>query len=63
MLVIRRRLGEKIVIEHGRITITVTDIDRGYVRLAFDADPAIAINREEVELELDHKDSRRTDNE
>ncbi len=47
MLVLTRKLGEKIVIDHN-ITVTVVAIDGGKVRLGISAPPEISINREEI---------------
>ncbi len=54
MLVLTRKLHQKIVIHDlksgQRITLEVYDIDRGKVRLGFEADPdTIKIYREEIE--------------
>ena len=47
MLVLSRKLGEKICIA-GNIVITVVDIDRGKVRLGIEAPRSIPIFREEL---------------
>lgn len=47
MLVLSRRLNEKIVI-NGNITITVVEIDRGKIRLGIDAPKDVLIFREEL---------------
>jgi carbon storage regulator len=47
MLVLTRKLGETIVI-NGNITITVSQLDRGKVRLAIDAPPEVPILRSEL---------------
>ena len=47
MLVITRRLGERIVIGED-IVITVLDIDRGKIRLGFEAPRDVPIWREEL---------------
>ncbi len=47
MLVITRRLGERIVIGED-IVITVVDIDRGKIRLGFEAPRDVPIWREEL---------------
>ncbi len=47
MLVLSRKLGEKIVIGEN-ITITVVDIDRGKVRLGIDAPKGLRIDRQEI---------------
>ena len=50
MLVVSRRLGEQLVIGTGptRVVVTVTDIDRGKVRLGITCDRAIPILRQEL---------------
>lgn len=47
MLVLSRRLGEKIYIG-GNICITVVDIDRGKIRLGIEAPRDVAIYRQEL---------------
>ena len=50
MLVVSRRLGERLVIGTGptRVVVTVTDIDRGKIRLGITCDRSIPIVREEL---------------
>jgi len=50
MLVLSRRLGEKVVVMVGskEIVLTVVDIDRGKIRIGFDAPAEFAIFREEL---------------
>jgi carbon storage regulator len=47
MLVLSRKLNEKIVID-GNITITVVKIDRHQVRLGIEAPGQIPVYREEI---------------
>lgn len=47
MLVLSRKLGEKIVIG-GNITVTVADIDRGRIRLGIEAPRDVPIYRQEL---------------
>jgi carbon storage regulator len=47
MLVLSRKLGEKLVISEN-ITVTVVGIDRGRVRLGFDVPKDISILRAEL---------------
>ena len=49
MLVLSRKLGEKIFIG-DTVCITVVDIDRGKVRLGIDAPKGLPIYREELRL-------------
>jgi carbon storage regulator len=56
MLVLSRKLNEKIVI-NGNITITVVKIDRNQVRLGIEAPGEIPVYREEI-LPLSLKEAR-----
>ena len=47
MLVLSRKLGEKIVINNN-ISITVVDIDRGKIRLGIEAPREVPIFRKEL---------------
>lgn len=47
MLVLARRLNEKIVVNNN-VVITVIEIDRGKIKLGFEADPSIPIFRKEI---------------
>lgn len=47
MLVISRRLGERIMIGDN-IVLTVVDIDRGKIRLGIEAPRSVGIFREEL---------------
>lgn len=51
MLVLSRKVGEQIVIDGG-ITLTVTDIEGGKVRIGITAPPEIRINRAEIHERL-----------
>ncbi len=46
MLVLARRVGEKIVV-HGTVTLTVLEVSGRRVRLGFDAPQEIPIRRQE----------------
>lgn len=51
MLVLARRLGERVVVTmpDGRLVrVLLVDVDRGKVRLGFDAPPDVLVDREEV---------------
>ena len=52
MLVLSRKKGQSIQIGDG-ITITVTQVSGGKVRLGISAPPEVAIRRSELELETD----------
>lgn len=47
MLVLSRKLGEKIVIGDG-IVLTVVKVDRNQVRLGIEAPPDVPVFREEI---------------
>jgi carbon storage regulator len=47
MLVLSRKLGEKIVI-NGDIVVTVVKIDRNQIRLGIEAPKDVAIYRQEI---------------
>ena len=47
MLVLTRKLGERLKIGHG-ITVTVIEIKNGQVRLGIEAPPSVGVHREEV---------------
>lgn len=49
MLVLRRKIGESIVLA-GTITVTVLDIERDRIKIGIAAPPAITIAREELLL-------------
>lgn len=51
MLVLTRKIGEKIVIDHS-ITVTITAIDGNKVRIGVTAPPDVSINREEVQRRI-----------
>ncbi len=47
MLILRRRVGEAIILS-GDIRIVVMEVKGGVVRLGFEAPDAVKINREEI---------------
>jgi carbon storage regulator len=47
MLVLSRKLGEKIVI-NGNIVVTVVKIDRNQIRLGIEAPQEVPVYREEI---------------
>lgn len=53
MLILKRKLGELVIINNGDVVITVIDIYAGAVRLGFQADQHIQINREEVQADIE----------
>ena len=50
MLILARRVGERIAVDMGgvQVLITVVDVDRGRVRLGFAAPDTVSIQREEL---------------
>jgi carbon storage regulator len=48
MLVLSRRLNEKVVMPGLKVTVQVVAIDNGRVRLGFEAPPDVTILREEL---------------
>ena len=53
MLILTRNEGEKIVFPGLGITVEVTRINGGKVRLGIDAPPEIKVHREEVQRRID----------
>jgi carbon storage regulator len=51
MLVLSRKLGERLIIA-DEIVLTVTQIDRGRVRLGIEAPPDVHVVREELQTRL-----------
>lgn len=48
-LIFTRRAGERVLIDEGRVVITVLEVGpHGRVRLAFEAPPDVRVDREEV---------------
>ena len=47
-LILSRTIGETVVINGGEIRVTVADVQGDQVRLAFNANPNIVIDREEI---------------
>ncbi|HWE40270.1 MAG TPA: carbon storage regulator [Isosphaeraceae bacterium] len=58
MLVLSRKLGEKIVVD-GNIVITVVKIDRNQVRIGIEAPGEIPIYREELVATSAHAEAAR----
>lgn len=48
MLVLNRKIGEKVIIAEGEIVIQVVEVRGDRVKLGFEADPSIPIDREEI---------------
>lgn len=47
MLVLSRKLNEKIIID-GRIVVTIVKMDRNQVRIGIEAPPEVPVFREEI---------------
>jgi carbon storage regulator len=52
MLVLSRRVGERILIDGG-IVVTIAQVKGNQVRIALEAPPQVGIYREEILLDLD----------
>lgn len=55
MLVLSRKIGQKILLNNGEITLVVVDIRGDRVRLGFQAPPEVTIHREEVQDHIDRQ--------
>lgn len=55
MLVLSRKVGERIVVPFCDLTITVVAIEGGKVRLGITAPPEIGVYREEVWRQIDEE--------
>lgn len=53
MLVLTRHRDERIIIDGGRIVLTVIEIHGGKVRLGIEAPPDVPVHREEVQRQID----------
>jgi carbon storage regulator len=51
MLVLSRKLGERIVIGNG-VTVTVVEVKGSRVKLGFDGPPEVAVHREEIHRDI-----------
>jgi carbon storage regulator len=60
MLILSRKVGETIIID-GNITVTVKSIDRGKVRIGFDAPAGVPIHREEIHRRIANEAAKKTD--
>jgi carbon storage regulator len=48
MLVVSRKLGERIVVPHCQLTVTIVSVNGDRVRLGISAPAEIAVHREEI---------------
>ena len=55
MLVLSRKVGERIVIPEYRLTITIVAIEGNKVRLGISAPPEVAVHREEVWRQIEEE--------
>lgn len=57
MLVLTRRKNERVFIRtpHGEEIVVIVAESLGKVRLGFEADPSIEVDREEIRIEKDRK--------
>ena len=51
MLVLRRKVGESVIINHN-VRVTVHQVIGNTIRLAIDAPKDVSVNREELELRI-----------
>lgn len=62
MLVLSRRNNETLVIDNGKIKITVLGISGNQVRLGIDAPKDVSVHRQEVQLRIDNEKKPRAAN-
>ena len=55
MLILSRRCGEKIIIGNREVEMIVISFDKGQVKLGFEADRRIKVNREEVYIKMENE--------
>ena len=55
MLVLTRKVGEKILVPQCQLTVTVLDITSSRVRLGVSAPAGVAVHREEVQKRISTK--------
>jgi carbon storage regulator len=58
-LALTRRVGQKIMIDGGRVEIIVAEIKGSYVRLLIEAPPEVSIHRAEVQERIDSEEAGR----
>lgn len=60
MLVLARRIGEKVIltIDKTRIVLTVVEVRGDKARIGFEAPQTVKIHREEVQQDIDNERSR-----
>ncbi len=49
MLILSRKLNEKIMIDGGKVVVQVIRIDRDHVKLGIKAPPEMPVHREEIQ--------------
>jgi len=62
MLMLSRRYGEKVIIGDREVELTVIYLDKGQVKLGFEADKRIKINREEIYVKIENEQELPPDN-
>lgn len=60
MLVLSRKLGEAIVIDGGKIVVTVVEIKNEKIKLGIEAPPEISVHRAEIQRRVDNNEPRRS---
>ena len=55
MLVLTRKIGEKILVPHCQLSVTVLEITSSRVRLGVSAPAEVAVHREEVAKRISRK--------
>jgi carbon storage regulator len=55
MLVLTRKLGERILVPHYELAVTIVAIEGNHVRLGISAPDDVAVYREEVWLQIDQQ--------
>lgn len=57
MLILTRRISESIVINEGKIKITVLGVKGGQVRVGVEAPKDMVVHREEVQQRIDEENN------
>lgn len=58
MLVLKRNENQRIIIDNGRIIITVVEITPGRVRLGIEAPQDVPVHREEIQRRIDREEAK-----
>lgn len=54
MLILSRRVGEKIIIGDREVEMVIISFEKGQVKLGFEANKKIRINREEIFIKMEN---------